>query len=246
MRLISILLLPIALSAAVTYSYDAAGRPTRIDYGASGSISYTYDKSGNLLSRTVSAGASGGGTITKVNTAFVDRTQGIAQNTWTEIHGTNLVPASTPASGVVWSAAPEFAQGRMPTSIGGVSVTVNGKPAYVYFFCSAATSPACADDQINVLTPLDNTTGDVSVVVTSANGTTAPFTATLKPLVPSIFRFDTAGYIVATHTNYSLLGPTSLYPGLSTPAHPNEQVVIFGTGFGLPSSAISPGSSSQS
>ena len=246
MRIVNLLFVPVLLSAAVNYSYDAAGRLTRIDYGAAGSINYTYDKSGNLLSRTVSAGAATGGTITKVNTAFVDPSQGIAQNSWTEIHGTNLVPATTPASGVVWSAAPEFAQGRMPAQVGGVSVTVNGKSAYIYFFCSAATNPACADDQINVLTPLDETTGNVAVVVTSANGTTAPFNANMTAQVPSLFRFDTSGHVVATHINYSLLGPASLYPGLSTPAKPGEQIVLFGTAFGLPSTPISAGSSSQS
>ena len=46
---------------------------------------------------------------------------------------------------MTWSNAPEFASGRMPTQLAGVSVTVNGRPAYVYF-----VSPA----QINVLTPL--------------------------------------------------------------------------------------------
>ncbi len=39
-------------------------------------------------------------------------------------------------------------------------------PAYVWWFCSALTSPACASDQINVLTPIDSTTGEVQIVVT--------------------------------------------------------------------------------
>jgi uncharacterized protein (TIGR03437 family) len=246
MRLLSILLIPAVLTAAVNYSYDAAGRLTKVDYGASGSINYTYDKAGNLLSRVVASGAATGGTITRVNTAFVDPSQGIAQNSWTEIHGTNLVPATTPSSGVIWNSAPEFAQGRMPTQIGGLSVTVNGKPAFIYYFCSSVTSAACADDQINILTPLDTTTGNVNVVVTSATGTTAPFIANMVTRAPSLFRFDTAGHIVATHLDYSLIGPASLYPGASTPAKPGESIVVYGTGFGLPTGTINPGSSSQS
>jgi uncharacterized protein (TIGR03437 family) len=241
------ILFPIALSAAaVNYSYDASGRLTKVDYGSAGSITYTYDRAGNLLSRVVAGGAATGGTITRVNTAFVDPSQGIAQNTWTEIHGTNLVPASTPATGVVWSSAPDFAQGRMPTQIGGVSVTVNGNPAYVSFYCSAATNSSCPDDQINILTPLDSTIGNVKVVVTSANGRTAPFTAQMVAQAPAIFRFDTAGHIVATHLDYSLLGPATLYPGASTPAKPGEQIVVFGSGFGLPKTSLTAGSSSQS
>lgn len=39
--------------AAVTYSYDAAGRLAKVDYGAAGSIVYTYDAAGNLTGRSV-------------------------------------------------------------------------------------------------------------------------------------------------------------------------------------------------
>ena len=41
----------------VTYTYDAAQRLSKADYGNGKSISYTYDKAGNLLSRTVVGGA---------------------------------------------------------------------------------------------------------------------------------------------------------------------------------------------
>jgi hypothetical protein len=44
--------------AATTYSYDSAGRLSKVDYGAGGSITYTYDNAGNLLSRTVVSAAS--------------------------------------------------------------------------------------------------------------------------------------------------------------------------------------------
>ena len=230
--------------AAVNYSYDAAGRLTKIDYGSAGSISYTYDKAGNLLSRTVAASTVTGGTITSVNTSGSPASAGITQNGWVEIKGNNLVPATTPAAGVIWSSAPEFLQGKMPTQIGGVSVTINGKAAYVYFFCSAATSTVCASDQVNVLAPLDNTTGPVQIVVTSGVSPSAPFNATLQTGVPSFFLFS-ASYVVATHANGSLLGPTTLYPGFSTPASKNETIVLWGTGFGLPSTPLTAGSSTQ-
>jgi uncharacterized repeat protein (TIGR01451 family) len=55
-------------AAAVNYSYDAAGRLTRVDYGSSGSISYSYDKAGNLLSRSVLATAAPALTITGSHT----------------------------------------------------------------------------------------------------------------------------------------------------------------------------------
>ena len=96
------------------------------------------------------------------------------------IKGSNLVPATTPAAGAIWDTAPEFASGRMPAQLGGVSVTVNDKPAFVYYYCSAATSPSCASDQINVLTPLDATVAPVRVVVLNSGVSTPPFAVNLR------------------------------------------------------------------
>jgi len=73
------------LAGAVNYSYDDAGRLTKVDYGAAGSISYTYDNAGNVLSRTVQAGAAGASVITSAE--FVRSTDGEAS---IEIRGTNL------------------------------------------------------------------------------------------------------------------------------------------------------------
>ena len=229
----------------MNYSYDASGRLIKIDYGVNGSINYTYDKAGNLLSRTVAGPAAGtGAVITSVNVSGSPATAGIAQNTWVEIKGTNLVPANTPAAGVIWSTASSFAQGLMPTQLGTISATVNGKAAYIYYYCSAVTS-GCAADQVNVLSPLDSTTGPVQIVVTNGTTPSAPFTVLLNSNVPSFFLFS-GSYVVATHADQGLLGPTTLYPGLSTPAAKNEEIVLWGTGFGLPSTAITLGSSSQS
>ena len=189
------------------------------------------------------AGNSTTATIASVTTA--DGGPVIAQNTFIVIKGTNLVPATTPAAGVIWSSAPSFASGQMPTQLNGVSVTVNGKPAYIYFFCSAATSPVCTTDQLNVLTPLDNSTGPVPIVVNSGAAASAPFSATLKAVAPAFLLFA-GNYVAATHANGGLIGPASLYPGASTSAQPGEQVVIYAVGFGLPSAQLTAGSSAQS
>jgi uncharacterized protein (TIGR03437 family) len=133
----------------------------------------------------------------------------------------------------------------MPTQLGGVSVTVNNKPGFVYFYCSAATDPACPQDQLNILTPLDNTVGPVPVVVTNGSVASPPFTVTMGAVAPSFLLFSTAGYIAATHANGSLLGPASLYPGLSMPAEPGETVVLYAVGFGLPATALMNGSATQ-
>ena len=161
----------------------------------------------------------------------------LAQNTWVEIHGSNFAPAGTAAT---WSTAPDFAVGKMPVELSGVSVTVNGKAAFLYY-----VSPS----QVNVLTPLDNTTGPVQIVLTAGTAT-ASFTANLQTVSPSYLLFGATRYIAATHANGSLLGPASMsVPGYTfTPAQPGEIVVLYGVGFGLPaaSSQLVNGSSSQS
>lgn len=229
------------LSAAVNYAYDDAGRLVTITYDGGSTISYAYDKAGNVLSRSVK-GASG----TAINSVTVaNGGVDIAQNTWIVIKGVNLVPASIPANGVTWTNAPDFTSGKLPTQLGGVSVTVNAKPAFVYFYCSAATSAVCTSDQINVLTPLDSTLGPVQIVVTNGNTSSPPFTSNMKAIAPALLLFDSLGYTAATHVDGSLLGPASLFPGFSTPAAPNETIAVYGVGFGLPANAIVNGSSTQ-
>ena len=185
-----------------------------------------------------------GPVITSVATAFGPTA--IAQNTYIVIKGENLVPANTPSAGVTWSSAPSFTLGLMPTQLNGVSVTVNGKSAFVYFYCSAATDPSCFQDQLNVLTPLDNTIGPVSVAVSNGAVSSPAFTVSMNTVTPSFLLLSSAGYIVATHRDNTLVGPTSLYPGYSTPARTSEVIALFGVGFGLPSTPLVNDSASQS
>ncbi len=157
----------------------------------------------------------------------------IAPNTWITIMGTNLAPAGDTR---VWAAA-DFVQASMPASLDGVSVTVNGKAAYVYYI-----SPT----QINVLTPPDAISGPVQVVVTNNNAISAAFTAQTQALSPAFFLFNGGPYVAATHANGTLLAPTSLYPGSSTPAKPGEIVVLYANGFGPTSTPVISGSILQS
>ena len=163
----------------------------------------------------------------------------IAPNGWMEIHGTDLTPLNVGASGKVWSDAREFAAGRMPEQLGGISVTVNGKAAFVYY-----VSPT----QLNVLAPVDVPPGSVQVVVSSGGRSSAPFGATMQAASPSFPRFGSNKYLVASHADYTLVGPVSLSaPGYPvTPAKPGETIVFYGFGFGLPENALANGSSSQS
>jgi uncharacterized protein (TIGR03437 family) len=224
---------------------------------ASGAITYTpaYKSSSNgptLTGFTVTGSmtATPGATITQVKTIY--GLPQIAYNTWLEVHGHNLVPPDTPSNGVDWSKAPEFASGMMPTQLGSVSVTFGGgspTPGYVYWYCSAQTNPNCADDQINVLAPTTLGLNDPSTMklAVDSNGTLIASTDTLRVgYSPAFLSFDVKGHIAARHLDATLMGPSNLYSGLSTPARAGETISLYGTGFGSVSPAIVAGSSSQS
>jgi uncharacterized protein (TIGR03437 family) len=157
----------------------------------------------------------------------------IAPNTWVDIKGVNLAPVGFDRT---WG-GPDFVNNKMPTALSGVSATVNGKSAFVYY-----VSPT----QVNILTPPDAMSGPVQVQVTAYGQTSASFTAQAQALSPSFFVFTGGRYVAATHANGSYLGPASLYPGSTTPAKPGETVVLYANGFGPVSNPIVSGSAVQS
>jgi uncharacterized protein (TIGR03437 family) len=143
----------------------------------------------------------------------------IAPNTWIEIHGSNLAPVT-----MTWANA-DFSQG-LPTSLSGVSATVNNKQAAVFYI-----SPT----QINVLTPIDTATGAVPVQVTTSFGTSTPVMPMEQSVSPGFLVIDAPNsHVAARHLDYSLLGPASLsVPGYPfTPAKPGETVLLYAVGFG--------------
>jgi uncharacterized protein (TIGR03437 family) len=164
----------------------------------------------------------------------------IAPNTWVEIKGSNLAPAgyssANCAPGYCWQTS-DFVGNKMPTQLDQVSATVNGKSAFVYYI-----SPT----QLNILTPPDSMPSSVQVVVTNNGSPSAAYTAQAQSLSPSFFVFNGGPYVAATHLNGSYLGPTTLYPGLTTPAQPNEIVVLYANGFGTTSTPVVSGSVMQS
>jgi uncharacterized protein (TIGR03437 family) len=125
--------------------------------------------------------------------------------------------------------------GDFPTLLGGTSVEINGKAAYLLF-----VSPG----QINVQAPNDTATGTVPVVVTTAAGS-ATATVTLSPFAPSFDLLDTkhvSGIILRPNgsgaygkgaNSYDILGPTGNSLGYPTvAAQGGDTVELFGGGFG--------------
>ena len=159
----------------------------------------------------------------------------VAPNTWVEIKGAKLGPAGDSR---IWQDA-DFVGNQMPAQLDHVSVTVNGKNAYLYYI-----SPT----QINVLTPPDAMNGPVQVVVTNNGTAGAPFTAQAQPLSPSFFVFNGGPYVAARHADFSLLGPANLsVPGYSfAPAKPGDIVLLYANGFGPTNVPVISGSTTQS
>ncbi|HYW41468.1 MAG TPA: TIGR03118 family protein [Bryobacteraceae bacterium] len=142
---------------------------------------------------------------------------GIAANTQLTIKGTNL--AATKRS----AAATDLNGANLPMALDGVSVTINGEPAYLSYISGG---------QINLLTPSDlPSSGQVSIVVSNNGLTSGTISVPVLPIAPSFFLF-TGGYIAAEHANFSLVGPTTLFPNSSTPAAPGETIILYGNGFG--------------
>ncbi len=118
-----------------------------------------------------------------------------------------------------WTTA-DFANGKLPLQLDGVSVSIDDKPAYPYY-----VSP----NQINVIAPADSANASVAVLVNNNGLLSAPATAQLRAVAPAFF--SVGKYAIATHADGSLVGPANVLPG-ATPAVPGEVIVVYGTGFG--------------
>jgi uncharacterized protein (TIGR03437 family) len=144
----------------------------------------------------------------------VDSTATTVQpGSWFSIYGNNLATATT-----VWT-------GNYPTNLGGTTVSVNGKSAYLWFVAAG---------QINAQAPDDTATGSVPVTVTNSLGSTTS-SVTLAPSSASFLLLadnrHVVGYVYNATGSYNLLGPTSAGAGFQ-PAARGQVVAIYGIGFG--------------
>jgi uncharacterized protein (TIGR03437 family) len=58
---------------------------------------------------------------------------------------------------------------------------------------------------------------------------------------PAFFLFKDGKSIAALHANSGIVGATTLYPGLSTPAQSGETIGLYGAGLGQTTPAIADG-----
>jgi len=146
----------------------------------------------------------------------------IAPATWIEIYGQNL--ATTTAG---WGGG--FQGNNAPTSVGGTTVTVGGKSLFIDY-----ASPS----QVNGQVPSDVATGQQQVIVTTAAGSSAPFTINVNAtepglLAPAAFKINGTQYAVAEFSDRFLVLPPGLVSGVaSRRAVPGDTIILFGIGFG--------------
>jgi uncharacterized protein (TIGR03118 family) len=144
----------------------------------------------------------------------------IAPNTWASIMGGALS-----ASTGTWQSS-DFVNNALPTTLDGVTVTINGESAYIEY-----VSPT----QINFLVPADISPGAAQIQLANNGLTSATESAEILAVAPSFFLFAGTKYIAATHSdNVSLVGPPNLITGATTtPVQPGDTVVLYGNGFGV-------------
>jgi uncharacterized protein (TIGR03437 family) len=149
---------------------------------------------------------------------------GIVPNSWVTIQGTNLAPVTD-----TWGNS--IVNGKLPTTLDGVTATIGGKPAYLYYISS---------NQINLLAP-DIPAGATQVTVTTPAGTSSTFTVTASQYGPAFFMWPN-NQPVATRQDFSFAVRNGTFTGLTTvAAKPGEVMILWGTGFGPTTPAAQTG-----
>jgi uncharacterized protein (TIGR03118 family) len=185
------------------------------DAGDTGAIYFTAGPAGQTTGRfgILLAGPVITGNVVNAATPGAE----IAPNTFVTIVGTGLSPVTRS-----WQAS-DFSGSNLPTSLSGVTVTINGVPAYPTYI-----SPG----QINVLTPAGLQLSASAAVVVSDNGlTNLAQGVQTSPFGPAFFLLG-GKYAVAQHADGTLVGAATLVPNNSTPAASGETIALFATGLG--------------
>jgi uncharacterized protein (TIGR03437 family) len=257
-------LFKITPSGSLTTLYTLGSSPTDGEDGVYGLVQGT---DGNFYGTTEQGGTRGDGTFFRLQlsgTAPYTCTNSIppiitsvdsasaygafpyfSSGSWLEIKGTNLADPADPRLTAAtnpgqWTSA-DFNGSNAPTSLDGISATVNGKPAYIYYLSTG---------QLNVQAPEDTTTGNVAITVTNCNATSSPVMFQRRALAPGFlaptnYTANGTQYMVATYQSdgaYVLNTATGAAFGLnSRPAKPGDGIIAYGIGFGDVTPSILPG-----
>ncbi len=140
---------------------------------------------------------------------------GIVPGSWATITGSNLSSVTDTWDNFI-------VNGKLPTMVDDVSVTVGGQSAYVYYISAG---------QINFIVP-EVPAGSQEVIVTNSAGASAPVSATVNEFGPAFFPWPN-NQVVATFQDFSYAAASGTFSGITTtPAKPGDVVILYGTGFG--------------
>jgi uncharacterized protein (TIGR03437 family) len=194
------------------------GQPRGVAVDSSGRV-YIADATNNrirVLTPGTAPAIAQNGVVPLYSSAAV-----IQPGSWVSIYGSDLAGGTS-----LWN-------GDFPLSLGGTSVNIGGKPAWLWL-----VSPT----QINLQVPDGIPTGLATVAVTTASGT-AMSTVTVAPYSPSFSLLGdgkhVAGAILTPNGSgayggggYDLVGPSNTFSYNTRPVKVGETLILYGVGFG--------------
>jgi uncharacterized protein (TIGR03437 family) len=209
-----------------TVTYDA----TLSGNSYLGGKTYSLANGGTLAPAGGSPGAGGAPSITTAGILnAASGATGVAPGAWIALYGANLSTAAVAA------AASDLVNGYLPTTLGGTSVKMNGKPAFLNY-----VSPV----QINLQAPDDATASGTTVTVSvTTSGGTSSAEATLRTVMPGIFTLS--NYVLAVRpADLTIINGTGdAYAGFTTAAaaRAGDVLAIYATGLGPTTTAVPAG-----
>lgn len=149
------------------------------------------------------------------------------------VFGTNLASSTASADSVPLS-----------TTLGSVSVTINGTSAPLNFVCHLCVGGT--GDQLNIQVPWEVQGSTAQVVVTRGGSPSAPASVALAQFNPGVFSVNNGvGVAIAFFVDGALAAPAGSIPGLTThPAKAGDTLQILGTGLGAVDSPVASGANS--
>jgi len=158
-----------------------------------------------------------------VSASAFGRFNSIAPGSWIEIYGANLA-AETRS----WTSA-DFNGLLAPTSLDGTSVTIAGQTAFIDYI-----SPS----QINAQVPSSVAAGPQQITVTTAGGTSAPYSIAVNAVAPGLaapasLNIGGIQYVAAFFADGAYVTPPGAIAGVaSREAKPGDTITLYGIGFG--------------
>ncbi len=201
-------------------AFDSSGNLFIAEYIYPGTVNGVAYPNDNRVREVPGLGASGpapaipaGGIV---NGASFSKTLAPAAGAIVSLFGTNLAASTVAASSL-----------PLPTSLGGVSVTVNGVAAPL-FFVSAG--------QINFQIPWEATGASASVVVTVNGQASNTYTMTLGSAGPGIFTINASGSgqgAIQIANTATFAAPAGSIPGVSAqPVARGQFITVYCSGLG--------------